>query len=106
MKDWSGMWFFSMQKRCIKETYLVQDFSIVRKILKILKDRLKSFFMYQFVGQLRFNDNQSNSKEHFDICPKNCVYDRTNSKLKNDISNCMAIDIKLKERLYDTIFSM
>ena len=46
MKDWSGMWFFSMQKRCIKETYLVQDFSIVHRILKTLKDRLKSVFMF------------------------------------------------------------
>ena len=60
MKDWSGMWFFSMQKRCIKETYLVQDFSIVSKMQKILKGRLKSFFLFYFVGQLRLNDNQKN----------------------------------------------
>ena len=76
MKDWSGMWFFSMQKRCIKETYLVQDFSIVHRILKTLKDRLKSVFMFYY------------------------------SKLKNDIRNYMTIDIKLNKMLCKTIFSM
>ena len=68
------MWFFSMQKRCIKETYLVQDFSIVHRILKTLKDRLKSVFIFYY------------------------------SKVKNDISNCMTIDIKLNEMLYNSVF--
>ena len=79
MKDWSGMWFFSMQKRCIKETYLVQDFSIVHRILKTLKDRLKSGFML-------------NALDYY-------------LKVKNDTCNCMTVDIKLNEMLYNSIFS-